>query len=149
QDVYGDAVKYDKMYWPAEYQAGLLLLEKYNRPEAIDALNKALKINASCAEALAAKGAAALMKMEIKEAERLAEQALGINPKLPEALRLRADVHLASENPAAAMKELETARKVNPRDERTLGRIAACLVLQRKKEELAALTKEVEQFDAK
>jgi tetratricopeptide (TPR) repeat protein len=149
QDVYGDAVKYDKTYWPAEYQAGLLLLEKYNRPEALDAFNKALKINASCAEALAAKGVAALMKMEIKEAERLAEQALGINPKLPEALRLRADVHLASENTAEALKELETARKVNPRDERTLGRIAACLVLQRKKEELTALKKEVEQFDAK
>jgi len=34
----------------------------------------------------------ALTKLEIKEAERLAEQALNVNPKLPEALRLRADV---------------------------------------------------------
>ncbi|HEY7315738.1 MAG TPA: tetratricopeptide repeat protein [Gemmataceae bacterium] len=148
-DVYKDALKSDKAYWPAEYQAGMLLLEKYNRPEAIAAFNNALKINASCAEALAAKGVAALMKMEIKEAERLAEQALNINPKLPEALHLRADVHLASNDTKKAMKELETARKINPRDERTLGRIAACLVLQRKKDDLAALTKEVEQFDPK
>ncbi|HEY7153709.1 MAG TPA: tetratricopeptide repeat protein [Gemmataceae bacterium] len=148
-NVYKDALEYDKAYWPAEYQAGLLLLEKYNRPEALDAFNKALKINASCAEALVAKGIAALMKVEIKEAERLAEQALGINPRLPEALRLRADVHLASEDTAAALKELETARKVNPRDERTLGRIAACLMLQRKEKELTALKKKVEQFDAK
>jgi tetratricopeptide (TPR) repeat protein len=149
QDVYADALKYDKDFWPAEYQAGMLLLEKYNRPEALASFDKALKINASAAEALAAKGVAALMRYEIKEAERLAEQALGINPKLPEALRLRADVHLSAADARAALKELETARKINPRDERTLGRIAACLILERKKDDLAALTKEVEKFDAK
>lgn len=148
-DVYKDAFKYDKLYWLAEYQAGMLLLEKYNRPEALRAFDNALKVNASAAEAITAKGMLALTKLEIKEAERLAEQALNINPKLPEALRLRADVHLASEDTKAALKELETARKVNPRDERTLGRIAACLVLQKKKDELAALTKEVEKFDPK
>ena len=148
-DVYKDALKYDKLYWPAEYQAGMLLLEKYNRPEALRAFDNALKVNSSAAEAITAKGMLALTKLEIKEAERFAEQALNINPKLPEALRLRADVHLASEDTAAALKELETARKVNPRDERTLGRIAACLVLHKKKDELAALTKEVEQFDPK
>src|SRR6185437_7359624 len=148
-DVYKDAFKFDKLYWPAEHQAGLLLLEKYNRPEALRAFDNALKVNASAAEAIAAKGMLALTKLEIKEAERFAEQALNINPKLPDALRLRADVHLASEDTKAALKELATARKVNPRDDRTLGRLAACLVLQKKKDELAALTKEVEKFDPK
>jgi cellulose synthase operon protein C len=148
-DIYKDAIKYDKTYWLAEYQAGMLLLEKYNRPEALDAFEKALKINLNAAEVLAAKGALALTKFEIKEAERLAEQALAINRKLPAALRLRADVHLASGDAKAALKELGQARKVNPRDERTLGRIAACLVFLRKKEDVAALTKEVEQFDPK
>jgi tetratricopeptide (TPR) repeat protein len=148
-DVYKDAFKYDKLYWLAEYHAGVLLLEKYNRPEALKAFDNALKINASAAEAIAVKGELALTRLEIKEAERLAEQALNVNPKLPEALRLRADVHLAVEDTTAALKELEQARKVNPRDERTLGRIAACLVLQKKKDELATLTKEVEQFDPK
>jgi tetratricopeptide (TPR) repeat protein len=148
-DVYKDAFKFDKLYWQAEYQAGVLLLEKYNKPEALKAFDNALKVNSSAAEVLAAKGTLALTKFEIKEAERLAEQALNINPKLPDALRLRADVHLALEDTTAALKELEQARKVNPRDERTLGRIAACLVLQKKKDDLAALTKEVEQFDPK
>src|SRR5579883_1071854 len=147
-EVYKDAFK-DKVYWPAEYQAGMLLLEKYNKPEALKAFDNALKVNPSAAEALTAKGMLALTKLEIKEAERLAEQGLNVNPKLPEALRLRADVHLASENPTAALKELEQARKINPRDERTLGRIAACHLLQKKKDDLAALTKEVEQFDPK
>src|SRR5207245_6828325 len=44
-DVYGDALKNDKEFWPAEYQAGMLLLEKYNRGEALDAFDKALTIN--------------------------------------------------------------------------------------------------------
>jgi tetratricopeptide (TPR) repeat protein len=148
-DVYADAVKYDPNFWPAEYQAAQLLLEKYNRGEALDALAKALKINPNAAEALAAKGVAALMKFEIKEAEDFAERALKVNPNLPEALRLRADVHLASGDAKSALKELDTARKINPRDERTLARVAACLHLQRQTKDLEALAKEVEKADTK
>src|SRR5204862_874233 len=95
-EVYGDALKADQSFWPAEYQAGMLLLEKYNRPEALAAFDKALAINSNAAEALVGKGIAALQKMEIKEAEQFAERALSINPNLPEALQLRADVYLAS-----------------------------------------------------
>jgi tetratricopeptide (TPR) repeat protein len=148
-EVYADAIKYDKLYWPAQYQSGVLLLEKYNRPEAVDALDRALIINPSAAPALAAKGVSALQRYEIKDAESLAERALKINPSLPEALRLRADVYLATGDPASAMKELRRARAVSPRDERTLARIAACLHLQRKKDDLAALVQEVEKFDSK
>jgi tetratricopeptide (TPR) repeat protein len=148
-EVYADALKADKHFWQAEYQAGMLLLEKYNKPEALKALDKALQINSSAAEALVGKGAVALMEFQIKDAERFAEQALKINPKLPEALRLRADVHLAGGDAAAALRELETARTVSPRDERTLGRIAACLLLQKKKDDFEALAKAVEKFDAK
>src|SRR5262249_24540966 len=77
-----------------------------------------------------------------------AEEALKINPNLPEALRLRADVYLAGGQFDKALKELESARKINPRDEQTLGRIAACLWLQRKNADLDALLKEVGKFDA-
>jgi cellulose synthase operon protein C len=149
KEVYGDAVKADADFWPAEYQAGVLLLEKYNRGEAQEALDNALKINPSCAEALTAKGSAELMRFEVKKAERLAEQALKVNPNLPEALRLRADVHLATGNVPGALKELALARKVNPRDERTLARVAACYHFQRKKGELEALVKEVGKHDSK
>ena len=122
-ELFGDAAKppkdskEEKSYWPAEYEAGALLLEKYNRGEALDAFDKALTINPNCAEALVGKGDAALMKFEVKDAEDFAEQRLKVNPNLPEALRLRADVHLAAGDAAAALKELERARKVNPRDE--------------------------------
>lgn len=147
QEVYGDALKFDRSYWPAEYQAGMLLLEKYNRAEGLAALDKALTINPRCAEALVGKGVAALQRLEIQDAERFAEQALKINPSLPEALRLRADVHLASGDPAKALKELDEARKVNPRDEHTLGRVAACLLLQRKPAEVEALLAEVKKHN--
>ena len=62
--------------------------------EALDAFDKALKINPSASEVLAARGVAALQQMEVKDAERFAERALKFNPHLPEALRLRADIHL-------------------------------------------------------
>jgi tetratricopeptide (TPR) repeat protein len=148
-EVYKDALKADKAFWLAEYHAGLLLMEKYNKPEALGALDNALNINPSAAEALAAKGVLALREYKIKDAERLAEQALKINPKLPEALRLRADVHLASGDPAAALRELEQARIINPRDERTLARVGACLLIQKKGGESEALAKEIEKFDPK
>jgi cellulose synthase operon protein C len=148
-DVYGDALKYDKDFWPAEYQAGMLLLEKYNRGEALEAFNKALTINPQAAEALVGKGIIALQRYEIKEAEQFAEQALKVNPYLPEALRLRADVDLAAGAVATALRELETARKINPRDEATLARTAACYFLQHKNAEFDALLKEAEKNDPK
>jgi tetratricopeptide (TPR) repeat protein len=148
-DVFADALKAEKTFWQAEYESGMLLLEKYNRGEALEAFEKALTLNPTAAEALVAKGIAALMQLEIKDAESLAERALKINPSLPEALRLRADIHLASGDPKSALRELDEARKVNPRDERTLARVAACLYVQHKKDDLAALTKEVEKYDSK
>src|SRR5262249_15455556 len=143
------ALKNDKSFWPAEHLAGLLLLEKYNRGEALDAFDKALKINPAAAEALVGKGQAALMRFEFKDAEDFAERALKANGNLPAARRLRADVHLATGDIAAAERELEAARKIGPRDERTLARIAACLLLQTKNPEAAAIVKEVEGFDTK
>ncbi|HMF14594.1 MAG TPA: tetratricopeptide repeat protein, partial [Gemmataceae bacterium] len=147
--VYKDALTLDKDFWPAEYQAGMLLLERHNEPEAAKAFDNALAINPNAAEPHVGKGILKLRKMELKEAEQLAEHALRINPRLPEALRLRADVHLAGGDAAAAFRELELARKVNPRDEETLGLVAACYYLQRKQADLDALVKEVEQHDAK
>ena len=148
-DVYGDALKNEKDFWPAEYQAGMLLLEKYNRGEALDAFDKALTINPRAALAFVGKGLAALQKYETKDAEQFAERALAINPNLPEALRLRADIYLVVGDLQAAVRELDRARTVNPRDERTLGRVAACLYLRHDPRAFDLLEKEVEQQDPK
>ena len=50
-EVYGDAAKFDKLLWQVDYHAGMLLLEKYNRPEALDAFDDALSVNPRAAEA--------------------------------------------------------------------------------------------------
>jgi tetratricopeptide (TPR) repeat protein len=148
-EVYGDAIKNDKDYWPAEYQAGMLLLEKYNRGEAAEAFGKALKINPNAAEVHVGRGLAALQKLDIKEAESAAEKALKINSNLPEALQLRADVYLAVGSVDDATKELERARKINPYNEQTLGRLAACQYLLRKKDSFDKLAAEAEKVDPK
>src|SRR5262249_16020018 len=77
----------------------------------------------------------------------LLERALKSNPRHPEALRLRADLHLMAGDYPAALKELDTARKVNPSDEETLGRVAACLFFQKKKADFDALAPEVTKHD--
>lgn len=148
-EVYADALRIEKDFWPAEYESGALLLEKYKSGDALDAFDKTLAINPKSTQALVGKGVVALQKFEIKDAERYAERALKTNPRFVEALNLRADVHLASSDVDKAMKELETARQVNPRDESTLGRIAACFFLKKQNDELKKLIQEVEQHDTK
>src|SRR5713101_6536653 len=58
-EVYADALKIEKDFWPAEYESGALLLEKYKSGDALDALDKCLTINPQCTQALVGKGVAA------------------------------------------------------------------------------------------
>jgi cellulose synthase operon protein C len=148
-DIYGDAINNDKEFWPAEYQAGMLLLEKYDQRQALPAFDRALAINPNAAEAFVGKGIAALQKFEIRDAELFAARALRINPKLPDAHRLMADIHFVSRDVKAASNELEAARKINPRDENTLGRRAACLYLSRDRNAFDALVKETMRHNPK
>src|SRR5689334_15999188 len=127
----------------------MLLLEKYNRGEARAAFDKALAINPRAAEALVGKGRAALQQLELKDAEQFAERALAINPRLPDALRFAADVHFVSGEPAEARKRLEQAKAVNPHDEATLGRLAACAVVEHRSAELDALCAAAEKRNPK
>src|SRR5262245_17998839 len=130
-ELYPDVRKFDPDDWRAEYQIGALLLEKYNRPEAVDAFDNALKINPRAAEAFVGKGAVALQQFETKDADSFADQALKINPRLTSALRLKSDVLVLAGEIPAAQKLLAKAREVNPREEPTLARIAACAQIGR------------------
>ncbi|MCZ2341962.1 MAG: tetratricopeptide repeat protein [Bacteroidales bacterium] len=148
-EVLADALKNNPDYWPAEQMAGDMLLEKYNRPGAIQAYDNALKINPKAVEPLVGKGRAALAKFDIAEAEQLAEQALRHNPQHPAALRLMADVERSANQWPAAVKHLRTAQQVNPRDAATLGRLAAMDRLMNKKTESDAIIQNVSTFDKK
>jgi tetratricopeptide (TPR) repeat protein len=148
-DLYPDVAKFDPDDWRAEYQIGALLLEKYNRPEAVQAFDNALKVNPNAAEAFVGKGAVALQQFETKDAESHADQALKINPRLTSALRLKADVLLLAGEVAEAQKLLAKARDINPREEPTLARIAACARIRNKPDEVATVIAEVEKFNPK
>jgi tetratricopeptide (TPR) repeat protein len=148
-DLYPDVLKFDPDDWRAEWHIGLLLLEKYNKPEALTAFENALKINPKAAEALVGKGLVAYQQFEMKEAEGLADQALAINPRLPSALRLKADVLLVGGDIGQVRKLLDRAKAVNPKDEATLGRLAAVARIQNQPADVKAVVAEVEAFNPK
>lgn len=148
-EVWTEAVKQDKDFWPAEYESGRLLQEKYNKAGATRSFDKTLAINPRAAEVFAQKGFAALQRFDIKDAEHFAQKALAINPRLTDALRLQADIHLFANNLPAAKKDLAKARAVNPREEATLARLAACAHLERRPAEFAALVAEAEKHNPK
>lgn len=148
-EVYGDALKADADLWPAEYQAGALLLEKYNRGEAKTAFDRALAINPRAVEAIVGKGEAALQQLELKDAEDAAAKALAINPRSVPALHLAADMHFLSGEATEALKHLDLAKTVNPRDEETLGRIAACYFVLKRTADFNAVCAEVEKRNPK
>lgn len=127
--LYPDAQKDDPLCWQASYRSGELLLEKYNRPQALSDFKKALAINPRAAEVLTLLGEAALQKHELEKAAEHVSQALEVNPKLPAALRLKADLKLAGGHVAEALQALDAALEVNPHDQRTLARVAVCYVL--------------------
>jgi cellulose synthase operon protein C len=148
-DLYPDVLKFDPDDWRAEWHIGMLLLEKYNRPEALQAFENVLKINPKAAEAFVGKGAIALQQFETKDAENFADQALKINPRLPSALRLKADVLILAGELETAKSLLSRAREVNPRDEPTLARLAACARIQNRLDDVKAIIAEVEKANPK
>jgi tetratricopeptide (TPR) repeat protein len=148
-DLYPDVAKYDPDDWRGEYQIGMLLLEKYNRPQAQEAFDNALKINPNAAEAHVGKGLVAIQQFETKDADAHADQALKINPNMPAALRLKADVQLLAGDVSAARKYLEKAKAAAPRDESTLARLAACARVLNKPDEVKAVIAEAEKFNPK
>jgi Tfp pilus assembly protein PilF len=124
-ELYPDALKLNKDYWPARLESAWLFLEKYNEPQAAAELSAALAINPNAAEIHVARAALALQKHDLEVAKTSLARALEINPNLLAAKRLEGDVLLADLRASEAIKSFEAARKLNPVDEETLGKLAA------------------------
>lgn len=124
-----DALKDDPLSWQTHFVSGSLLLEKYNRAQAIPDLKRALEINPRAVRVIIALGEAALQKHDIDSALIHAEQALKIQENHVPTLRLLADIALNRNSPEAAILALEKARETNPLDAETLGRLAATYYL--------------------
>src|SRR5262249_12881642 len=63
-EVFGEAAKTDKAFWPTEYEAGRLRHEKDDKARAAAAFDRALIINPQAAEVLTAKGRQAYQRFE-------------------------------------------------------------------------------------
>ena len=130
-DLCPDALKSDPDYWPAHYEAGRLYLEKYNQADADREFKAALAQNPNAAEVHAAMAELALEDHDPRKARELAARALQINPQLIEAWLVTADLAWANFNPAVAAGILqEHALPLDPLREETLGRLAACYVVE-------------------
>lgn len=121
-----DALRDNPQSWQAHHVSGSLLLEKYNRAQSIPDLKKALTINPRSVVVLCSLADAAIQKHDFDDVKLFVDQALEVQPNYPRALQLKADVLLAKGKLGEALKVLEEARAVNPVDQKTLGRTAAC-----------------------
>lgn len=125
-----DALQADKLCWQAHDISGSLLLEKFNRADALPELHQALAINPRAAVVLVALGNASLENQAWEEAEDFADRALHIQPDFVSALWLKADVRIFAGRLKEAERLLQRTLSVNPNEQRTLGRLAACYLLQ-------------------
>jgi tetratricopeptide (TPR) repeat protein len=138
-----DARAADPAYWPTDALAGSILLEKYNKAEAVPLLQKALAANPNAVEVLVLLGVAAQRDFDFPNGFRWADQAIEINPRSVEAHTLRADLLILDERVAEATKEVDLALGVNPWSQGALGRQLACLYLTLAEKEAAELEQRV------
>ena len=130
-ELYPDIVKLEPSYWPAHYEAGLLFLEKHNKADAGREFRAALAVNPRAAEVHAALAQLAMEDHDLEQAGTAIRQALEINPQLLDAWLLKADLAWANFEVAETLSLLqEKVLPLCPVREETLGRIAACYVLQ-------------------
>ncbi|MEZ6140382.1 MAG: tetratricopeptide repeat protein [Zavarzinella sp.] len=148
-ELYPDALKFDKNLWQVEYEIGMLLLEKHNRPQAIEAFDKALAMNPKAASAYVGKGLVSLQEYKLQDAEQFAEMALKHQPGLPSALKLKADVSMIGGDFLSAAKMLKEATTFNPKDEEAYARLAAISRFTDHPEGIQRQIAIVDQFNAK
>ena len=124
-----DALKDDPQCWQAYWLSGKLLLEKYNREDALPELQQALKINPRASDVLATLGEAAFQNLDLTAAAKFAERALAVNPQHIAALNLQSDLALRDGAAPRALAALEKSIKANPHEQRTIARLASVYLL--------------------
>ena len=92
---------------------GRLLLERFNKEDAMGLFNEALEIDPKSATAMLGMAEVAADDFE-RKAEELAKKALELDPKLVEAQELLASMALEDNNPEKAAAEADKALKLDP-----------------------------------
>jgi predicted Zn-dependent protease len=125
-----DQLATDPLYWPAALESGRLLAEKYNTAQATRSFQQALTINSNAAEVYLALADLAVVDYQWDTAQKYLDRALATHPRLAHAHRLLADLDVANFRIPEAIEHLEDARRLNPKAEETLGRLAACYLIE-------------------
>lgn len=107
-----DALKSDPNCWQAHAIAGALLLEKYNRGNALPELQAALAINPHAVSVHLSLASAAMEQMQYEEARQHIERALAVHAEQPVALRLLAELKITQGRFDEAEQFLERSLKV-------------------------------------
>jgi predicted Zn-dependent protease len=124
-EFYPGIIEKNPKHWQARLASARLFLEKYNDPATTADLNAALAINANSAEIHAGRAALQLSNYDLPNAKRSLTRALELNNKCIVALQLHARLQLVNRDSADALATLRSALEVNPKDEETLGQLAA------------------------
>ena len=127
---YPDLLTLEADFWRANYDAGRLVLARYNQADATQQFKAALEINPQATEAHVALAELALMQRKVDEAESLVGRALEINPNHVGALRAKADIAWLDSQFKSAVELLEDQiLPRNPMSEETLGRLMAARIV--------------------
>ena len=113
----------DRLCWTAPLEEAMLLSEKDNRPEAAEALEQALDLNASAAEAYYLLGRMSVDSFNFEQAEKIAVKLRELAGPIDRAESEPAGTHEAGEPVAPYADMLESRLRVRQRDPQ--GAIAA------------------------
>jgi tetratricopeptide (TPR) repeat protein len=113
----------DRLCWTAPLEEAMLLAEKDNRSEAADALEQAIDLNASAAEAYYLLGRMSVDSFNFEQAEKIAAKLRELAGPLDDAESEPAGTHEAGEPVAPYADMLESRLRVRQRDPQ--GAIAA------------------------
>ena len=147
--VYPLAVKKDKRYTPAMVASGMLFLQKYNVPQAMEEFKSALRVNPRHPLALVGLARCELSRRKFPEASEYLAEAKKTAPKHPEVLLLDALLSIYDQDYEVALATADEALAVNPKHQYALGIKAACLYQLERKDEYAAVEKAVLEVNPK
>lgn len=127
---YPDVLAMEPDFWQAHYDAGSLLLQKYNQADAAKQFKAALLINPQAADVHVALADLVLLERKVEEAEASIARALEIDPEHVGALRTSADIAWLNSQFETATEILEKrVLPKNPTSEQSLGRLLAAKIV--------------------
>lgn len=143
-DALDEATERSPELLDAHLHLGLVALERGDGRHAFQGLQAALSLCPEHPRALVAKARlVAFAEQDYDAVEALLRRALAVHPNHPDALRLRAELALSDEDPAAARAALAPVLQANPNDLAALALLAASWELDDNPKELAAVRRRV------